>query len=98
MAKYSLTKKAVADLTSIWEYTLEEWSEHQADKYYEKLISTFEDISYNPSLGKNYEEIRKDLFGLKVKKHIVFYRKIENTEIEITRVLHGRMNLKNKLK
>ena len=33
MAKYSLTNKAVEDLTNIWDYTFEKWNENQADKY-----------------------------------------------------------------
>ena len=32
---FELTKKAVEDLTEIWNYTSENWSEHQADKYYQ---------------------------------------------------------------
>ena len=31
---YKLTNKAVADLTNIWDYTVEKWSEEQAAKYY----------------------------------------------------------------
>ncbi|RLC87435.1 MAG: type II toxin-antitoxin system RelE/ParE family toxin, partial [Chloroflexi bacterium] len=40
------------------------------------------------------------LFGLRVGRHIVFYRKIqfEGKEIEITRILHERMDLKNRVK
>ncbi len=34
MARYLFTRKAVEDLTGIYEYTLEFWSESQADKYY----------------------------------------------------------------
>jgi toxin ParE1/3/4 len=34
MAKCELTNKAVADLNGIWEYTIENWSEGQADKHY----------------------------------------------------------------
>ncbi|MDP9954950.1 plasmid stabilization system protein ParE [Epilithonimonas hungarica] len=34
MAKYLFTKKAVDDLSEIYEYTYEFWSENQADKYY----------------------------------------------------------------
>lgn len=30
MAKYELTNKAIEDLTVIWEYTIEKWSEQQA--------------------------------------------------------------------
>ena len=33
MANYSLTKKAVQDLKQIWNYTYDNWSESQADKY-----------------------------------------------------------------
>lgn len=31
MAKYKLTNKAVNDLTRIWNYTIDRWSENQAD-------------------------------------------------------------------
>ena len=37
MAKYELTHKAVEDLAKIWEYTIDNWSEKQADKYYNSL-------------------------------------------------------------
>jgi toxin ParE1/3/4 len=39
MAEYKLTKKAVEDLSKIWDYTFEIWSEKEADKYYGELIS-----------------------------------------------------------
>lgn len=93
MAKYELTNKAVEDLTSVWEYTIEKWSEQQADKYYNLLLNTCQDIANNPELGKNYDGITKELFGLKTNRHIVFYRKRINQPIEITRILHERMDL-----
>jgi toxin ParE1/3/4 len=97
MVKYLLTSKAIDDLSMIWEYTYETWSESQADKYYELLTSSFEEIVQNPDLGKNYNEIDKTLFGLRVGKHIVFYRVTQSDEIEILRILHQRMDLKNKI-
>ena len=33
MAKYKLTNKAVEDLSDIWNYTFDHWSERQADFY-----------------------------------------------------------------
>ncbi len=39
MPKVRYSNKAVEDLSSIWEYTFSEWSESQADEYYEMLIS-----------------------------------------------------------
>tara|TARA_B100000378_G_scaffold272031_1_gene263245 strand:- start:11 stop:313 length:303 start_codon:yes stop_codon:yes gene_type:complete len=98
MAKYELTNKAVTDLNGIWEYTLENWSENQADKYYDMLLDICQDIADNPELGKNYDGIKSDLFGLKANRHVIFYRKSEINPIEITRILHERMDLKKRMK
>ncbi len=98
MPKFQLTNKAVEDLNGIWNYTFDEWSETQADRYTNQLIQFCQDISNNPDIGKNYDGVTKDLFGLKANKHIIFYRVLKNKPIEITRILHGRMDLKNTLK
>ena len=98
MANYRLTNLAVHDLTDIWNYTYETWSEKQADYYYEQLVESFNKISSDPTCGKNYEGVIQSLYGLKVNKHIVFYRVLNSDEIEITRVLHERMDLKRRLK
>jgi toxin ParE1/3/4 len=97
MAKYVLTNKAVEDLSKIWEYTYEVGSESQADKYYELLTSSFQEIVQNPELGKNYDEIDGTISGLHVGKHIVFYRVAQFNDIEIIRILHQRMDLKNRI-
>lgn len=97
MVKYELTNKAVADLNEIWEYTLENWSENQADRYYDVLLGICQDIADNPELGKNYDGIKSDLFGLKANQHVIFYRKSEVNPIEITRILHERMDLKKRI-
>ncbi len=52
MAKYQLTNKAVEDLANIWDYNFEEWSEVQADIYYNYLLECFQKLAYNPKLGK----------------------------------------------
>lgn len=97
MAKYVLTNKAVEDLSKIWEYTYEVWSENQADKYYELLTNAFEELVQNPKLGKNYDEIDRAILGLDVGKHVVFYRLTQSSDIEILRILHQRMDFKNRI-
>ena len=97
MAKYELTNEAVVDLNGIWEYTLENWSENQADRYYDMLLAICQDIANNPELGKNYDGIKSELFGLKANRHVIFYRKSESNPIEITRILHERMDLKKRI-
>lgn len=97
MAKFYLTNKAVEDLNSIWNYTFDKWSEEQADRYYQMLLNSCQDVAENPNLGKNYDGIEINLLGLKTNRHIIFYRKMESNNVEITRILHGRMDLKNKI-
>jgi toxin ParE1/3/4 len=97
MAKVFLRQEAIDDLNDIWDYTFEQWSENQADKYYATLKFACEKIGENPNLGKEYTEIRKNLLGLKSGKHIIFYHLISEDEIEVIRILHERMDLKNRL-
>ena len=97
MAKFKLTNKAVEDLSKIWDYTFEVWSERQADKYYESLISNCQEIANNPDLGKKYEGITQNLLGMKTNRHIIFYRILNENYIEITRILHERMDLKKRI-
>ncbi len=97
MVKYELTNKAVEDLSKIWDYTFEVWSEKQADKYYEMLISNYQEIADSPSLGKNYDGITQNLLGIKTNRHIIFYRTITENYVEITRILHERMDLKKRI-
>ena len=98
MAKYRFTNKAVEDLSNIWRYTVETWSERQADLYYEMLISCCQDVADHPAFGKRYDEIAEDLYGFRANRHIIFYRIISQNEIEIVRILHGTMDLKNRIR
>lgn len=98
MAKVILRQEAIDDLNDIWLYTYLNWSERQADTYYATIELVCTDIGKNPKLGKKYKEISKNLFGLKSGKHIIFYQIINKDEIEIIRILHERMDLKNQLK
>jgi toxin ParE1/3/4 len=97
MANYKLTNKAVEDLSKIWDYTYEVWSENQADKYYFELLEACQVLAENQNLGKNYTEIDNGIFGYQSGKHIIFFRRISEKEIEITRFLHARMDLKNRI-
>ncbi len=97
MAKYYLTNKAVEDLTKIWEYTYEFWSENQADKYYTELLEACQVVAENQGFGKNYVEIDSIVFGYKSGQHVLFYRKLSEQEIEIIRFLHSSMDLKNRI-
>ncbi len=97
MGDFRLTKKAVEDLSGIWNYTYENWSENQADIYYQLLIDSFNEIAIRPTVGKDYSIILDKLKGLKVGRHIVFYRVLTEQSVEIIRILHEQMDLKNRV-
>ncbi len=98
MADLLFSNKAVEDLTDIWNYTVETWSETQADKYYTMLVATCREIADNPRpLDKEYTEIRTGLFGCRTGKHIVFYRSLSEDAVEIVRILHEHMDLKHRM-
>ncbi len=98
MAKYRLTNKAVEDLANIWNHTFDEWSERQADDYYNMLIFSCQKITTNPNLfGKRYDEIFDGLRGFKAGKHLLFYRTLDGGDVEIVRILHERMDLRNRM-
>ncbi|XOV68686.1 MAG: type II toxin-antitoxin system RelE/ParE family toxin [Fluviicola sp.] len=97
MAKFRLTNDAVKDLSTIWDYTYDTWSEKQADKYYKLLLDACTELAQKPKLGKDYSEIYPDLKGQRTSKHIIFYRELDKNTIEVARILHERMDLKSKL-
>ncbi len=96
MAKFRLSKKALQDLSNIWDYTFDEWSERQADKYYDLLLAFCKEIADNKLHGKHYPEIGEEILGLKALQHVIFYRVLKN-EFQIVRILHFRMDFKNRL-
>lgn len=97
MASYLLSKKAVLDLSAIWNYTVDTWSEKQADKYYFMLLDTCQDIADGKLKGKMYPEISNEIFGYRAGQHILFYRNLNRDKIEVIRILHSQMDLKNRV-
>jgi toxin ParE1/3/4 len=97
MASYILTNKAVEDLSKIWDYTFEVWSETQANKYYLMLLDCCQDLADGSISGKHYPEINSEILGFRAGQHLIFYRRVKASRIEIARILHSRMDLKNRI-
>lgn len=97
MANYILTQKAVEDLSRIWDYTFEVWSEAQADKYYFMIIDSCRELGDKKMSGKIYPDVHKEIVGYRIGQHIIFYRHIKGDKIEVVRILHSRMDLKSRI-
>jgi toxin ParE1/3/4 len=94
---YEISKKANEDINSIWLYTFENWSQDQADRYYNLILDEIEYVADNFETGKSINHLRKGYFKTKVKSHIIFYKKTKKDTIEIIRVLHQMMDIDNRL-
>ena len=97
MADYIISEEAQNDLNEIWIYTAEVWSIEQADRYYNLIVDEIEFISENYELAKDYSKVRENYWYSKVNSHFIFLKKTENIEIEVVRILHEKMDLKNRL-
>lgn len=98
MARLQFSNKAIEDLSNIWAYTVRQWSEQQADIYYQMLITSCNKIVKNPTLlGRKYNEIADGLLGFKASKHLIFYKITDVDNILIIRILHEQMDLKNRI-
>ncbi len=97
MNRYRLTNQAVQDLSDIWNYSRDAWSEEQADRYYEMLLQTCSNIANQPKSGRSYDRIIQNLYGIHSGRHVIFYRIISIELVEVARILHERMDLKSRL-
>ena len=98
MAKIRFSRKAIADLDGIWEYTAETWSEDQAVIYYRQIYTATQGLNSLPVfLEKEYDVITPVLFGFKVGHHIVFYKKHNDGSIWVDRILHEKMDYQRHL-
>lgn len=97
MTELRFTRKAVEDLSDIWRYTVERWSEEQADRSYGLLVATCRKIAASTvPIGRRYEQIAEGLYGFRVGRHILFYRIESGRIVLIVRILHERMDLGNR--
>lgn len=97
MAEYIISEKALEDLNNIWIYTAENWSVDQANRYYNSIVDEIEYVSDNFETANDFGNVKKNYKYSKVKSHLMFYKKTENTVMEVVRILHERMDIRNRI-
>lgn len=97
MSKYIISEKALEDLNFIWIYTAENWSVEQANRYYNLIMDEIEFVVENFETTKDFGNIRKGYRYSKVKSHLIFCKQVDSSEIEVVRILHERMDIKNRI-
>ena len=97
-SSYRISEKAIEDIEKIWVYTYEKWSIEQADRYYNLIINEIEYIANNFMSGKSMEHIKEGYRASIVKSHLIFYKRTNDNQLLIIRILHQRMDVKNSIK
>jgi len=95
--KYEISEKASEDIENIWLFTYENWSQEQADRYYNLIMDEIEFVSENFESGMSRNYLRKGYRSTKVKSHIIFYKKSLKNIVEIIRVFHQKMDVESRL-
>jgi toxin ParE1/3/4 len=88
MARFGLTNRAKADLSSIDAYTVH--SVAQADRYLNESEQCFCLLGAKPGLGRGASSIRRGLRRMEKGRHVIFFRE-EPDGILICRILHAGM-------
>ena len=94
MSSYRLRADARNDLEIIWNYTLDEWGALQAERYFEALITCFDDLASNPQMGRPRDEVISGMRSFPQGRHIVFYE-IDDLGIEIVGIVHQSADVDN---
>lgn len=86
--KISFSLEAEQDLVTLFVYSIEQFGETQAKKYYKELQNVFQIIADNPQIGKSLDYLDLDFLVFFHQKQAIFYRlKQEENLLEIVRVI-----------
>lgn len=97
MGTFSLTEAARADLKSIAAYTQRRWGKEQRRIYAKQFDDAFHMLAERPEAGAACDSIKVGYRKFPNGSHVVFYRELSDTEIEVVRILHKRMDLVRQL-
>ena len=93
--RFDLSKKARADLKSIWKYTGYRWGGRKADEYYRGIIQAITDIAEGKRVGSPFSA-RPGYFRVRQGRHLIFHT-VRDGRIFVSRILHEAMDLPSRL-
>jgi len=84
---YVLSAEAELDLVDIYDYSVSQWGEAQADVYLDGLYGAFENLTRFPKRGRLRNDLDLNVRSVLYRSHIAFYTEVAEG-IAIVRVLH----------
>jgi len=85
------------DLKHIYDYGISNWGARQASDYLDKLKEHFWGLTEQPKMGIEREELLPGMRSFPVDSHVVFYR-LQQSQVEVVRILHGRQDPQRHIK
>lgn len=98
MIIYELSRLSKLDLEEIWVWTLDNFSENQADYYIENLIYKIEKLCKHLENEIVIEQQFLDYKFILYQSHYIFYLRTSENKISIVRILHQNRNITRILK
>ncbi len=96
MKGFVLSPTAIADLDAIWDYTADQWSITQADRYIGQIRREVETLGDGAVSGRSIDHVRRGYFKRSVGSHFIIYS-VVNEVVDVMRILHNRMDLPDHL-
>ena len=99
MSSYTLVIAPLAkhDLKYIYDYGISNWGVRRASVYLDNLKKHFWGLTEQPKIGIGREELLPSMRSFPVDSHVVFYR-LQQSQVEVVRVLHGRQDPRHHIK
>ncbi|MCY4301428.1 MAG: type II toxin-antitoxin system RelE/ParE family toxin [Aestuariivita sp.] len=77
MGSFRLSPLAESDLEHIWLYTWNEWSLDQANRYYDQIMDTIEELTSGQKQGRKVD-VRDGYLKYAVGRHCIFFRRSDD--------------------
>lgn len=92
MNQLVISRRAIADLQSIWDYSVERGSLRVATRYIADIKDVFQRLASRPGSGVAIDDIRSGYFRCFCGSHTTYYTVRDDQAVVIQRILHQRMD------
>jgi len=88
---FVLSPAAEIDLDDIWDYSVEDWGERQAERYIRMIQDTITGLTVGMQLSQSAELVRPGYRKVLVGTHVLFFTE-DDQVVDVIRILHQRMD------
>lgn len=90
MKSLAFSPAAETDIDGIWDYSAENWGPDQADRYTDEIRDACLALAHEQKHGRSVD-VRPGYLRLSTGSHVIYYRD-HGDQLDVIRVLHGRMD------